>query len=143
MLCVSFLLVWKTIGISINWYLVWSWMKWSCICHETLEKVNSIRNFMMKELFLFSSRVLLWAHELETKECSPVSEVKVCSLAGGLQCSETFVKIDSYQYWKNKGDKIARLICWLHEKVAFTLYKLYWHWANLFNFRSYAISGMW
>ena len=38
-----------------------------------------------------------------------------------LHNSQTFVKFDSKQQWKNKGEKFARLFCRLHEKDAFMI----------------------
>ena len=94
----------------------------SCICHETLEKVHIIYNFVMWESFLNSTRVLLWANKLETKEWSPVFKVNVRSIISGLQNSQRFMKFYSKQYWKDKRDKVTCLTCWLHEKVAFMSY---------------------
>ena len=63
-----------------------------CNYQETLEKVHSVYKFMKQNFFLNASEVLFWANELETKECSPVYEVNVCSLVAGLHNSQTFVK---------------------------------------------------
>ena len=95
----------KSIRISTDWCLVWTWKKLSCIFREILEKLHSIFQFMMYDSSPKSSRVLFRAKEMETKKLSLVPEVNVCSLTWGLHNMQKFVKFDSTKNWKTKGKK--------------------------------------